>query len=416
MTIANLLGKRGRISWYSSLPLSFLFFMFAVGFEVNTPTNSSLQNIGKIVFIFIIFAGSFLLFYLKKGSVVRLVLFLSMAVIFVFSFMSDFFLQRGHIGFTENDIANGIPFCHLAIINSLLSAPILKSFVSCSNLIGDYGIYPMIIIWVWATILIGKGWCSWGCFYGGWDSMFGFIRKKPLLTISENTSKKLRFIPFAMMIVLALSSMLLFVPVFCSYLCPFKTITEFQQVTGFVSWIVFMVTVMGFFVLCILLPLLYGRRVWCTYVCPFSGFQSIMGKVFGIFKLKIDKLKCIDCRKCVKSCKACGITAESLKKTKFTSNCSLCGRCIEECPNGAINVSIFGNTKTPSFLIDKINTGDNPIASKIKTIISKFVDDMLHPVSILYFFGLTVLFNFFSVSYFNSIKNMEIIIRSIIHG
>ena len=417
MTVTGLLEKRGRISWYAGLVLSILFMLTAVRYELSTPAQTGWMLAGKAVFIVAIFIGSFMMFYHSKGSVVRLVLFSAMALIFSVSFMSGFYLVRGHIGFTENDISAGIPFCHIAIINNILSLPVLRSFVNPSNLNEHFGIYPMILIWFWATVMIGKGWCSWGCFYGGWDSISSSVLKRPPMKISEVASRKLRYISYSLLAVVAVSSTLLFVPVFCSYICPFKTVTEFQQVTGFVSWIVFLVTVTIFIATCVILPLLFGKRIWCTYLCPFGAFQSLTGKIFRVFKVKIDPDKCISCGKCVGACKTCGITADSLAKYKSTSNCSLCGKCMETCPKEAIKVSIFGNTTSPKALVEKILMADETKSGyRIKNRISVFVGDMLHPVTLLYFFGLTVLFNFFTGFYFSMITNLETIVRSIING
>jgi ferredoxin-type protein NapH len=417
MTLTELIGKRQRISWYAGLIMAYLFLIIAIGYEINTKTNSAFQETGRIFFIIFAFISAFLLFFLDKGSRIRMILFSIMAVVFVFSFMSHFYLERGHIGITENDLTNGTPFCHIAIINNLLSLPIIKTFVYPGNLTGKYAIYPMILIWFWATILIGKGWCSWGCFYGGWDNLFSSIRKKPILRIKESTSRKLRSLPYAMMASIALLSVVLLIPVFCAYLCPFKTITEFQQVTSFVSWIVFIITVVGFFGFCIFLPFLFGRRIWCTYLCPFGAFQALIGKVFKVFRLKIDKEKCIDCKQCINECRICGITEDSFNKKTFTMYCTNCGACIDQCPKKAIKVSIFGSTITLAVLLDKIiNIKKDTFFYKTKTIFIQLIDDLLQPVTLMYFFGLAVIFNFFTGFYFDSITNLELLLRRIFNG
>ena len=224
-----ILNKKGRIHWYSAVILAVAFLYIGVLFPA-----SNMNMVIKYSFMFIIGISAFFLFYLKNGSKVRWLLFSIMALIFVFQFMSDLFLIRGHIGILDSDIENGIPFCHIAIVNQLLSLPLLKSFVSPANLAGgDATIYSMVVIWFWATILVGKGWCSWGCFYGGWDNLFSKIIKKPLVKIPDNTARKLRLFPYALMITVAILSLFLFIPVFCTYLCPFKTVTEFSQVTNY---------------------------------------------------------------------------------------------------------------------------------------------------------------------------------------
>jgi len=407
MKINEMLNAKGRIHWYSAVLLTILFFNIGI---LLSPEYQSTNFIIKYSFYLLAIISTFFIFYLKKGSKVRWGLFSFMALLMPLWFMTSFFIERGHIGLTEaNMIEEGIPFCHIAIVNNLMSVPIIKTFISPGALVGNRAaIYPMILIWLWATILIGKGWCSWGCFYGGWDSFFSKLTKKPLVKISEAMSKKLRIIPFAILIVVAFLSLILMYPVQCGYICPFKTITEFQHVTTFKTWIIFVVTAGGFIGFTILMPIFFGRRIWCTYLCPFGALQSITGKVFRVFKLKINKDKCIDCKICVNTCKTAGITESSLEKKKFTNNCSLCGLCIDACPKNAIEVSCFGSTKTPKNLLVKLTEklSNIKILKNIINFIINIIDDVLNPQTFLYFFGLAVLFTFLSGFYFDAIDSI----------
>ena len=312
MSLIELLNKKSRIHWYSALILVYLFIN--VGLMLNP--SSDIPNMFYYYFFFALVAvSSFFIFYSNFANKIRLALFSVMAVLLALSLMLDLYFMRGHIGISASDVSEGLPFCHIAIVNELISLPLTRTFMFPGRLEGHYtSIYSMIIILFWATILIGKGWCSWGCFYGGWDSFFSSIRKKPLVKISDKTSKKLRLIPYTLLITIAVSSFAFFTPVFCSYLCPFKTITEFEQVTNFISWLVFLISVSGFFIFCIVTPIFFGRRIWCTYLCPYGALQGLAGRIFRIFKLKIDEEKCINCKKCISVCKTEGITESSLKK------------------------------------------------------------------------------------------------------
>lgn len=408
MVIQDLLNKRERISWYSGIILMLIFLYFGILLSPSIIVN-------KIsLFSFYITAGllSFLIFYSKKAHYIRWLMLFIMAVVFFISFISEYFVVRGHIGIQEQDILNGLPFCHIAIINQLFSLPVLKYFVNPAQLAGgDKTIYPMVIIWLWSTILIGKGWCSWACFYGGWDTFFSNLRKKPLVNISPETAAKLRFIPYALLVVFALLSLMLLEPVFCLYICPFKTITEFRQVTTLSTWIIFFVTVGGFISFCITLPLIFGKRIWCAYLCPFGALQGLVGKLFKIFRMKIDDSKCTNCQKCVNVCRVEGVTAESLKNKKFTANCSLCTSCVYECPKKAITVAAFYNENSISKLIEKMTfkLSEVKFLKNIRAFLIAFIDDIMNPLSILYFFCLAVYFTFFSTFYFSAIKFLTII-------
>ena len=407
MKLKQLLNLKKRINWYSAILITFLFLNIGILF------GSKYYSVAKIFIIsFYIIAGiaAFLIFYLKKPNKVRLFLFSAMAFVFVMSFITTFYNKRGHIGFKIEDVSEGLPLCHIGIINNLLSIPFLKTVVFPAKLTGsNVTFYPMLLIWLWATILIGKGWCSWGCFYGGWDAIFGSVYKKPLIKISNSTAYKLRFIPYAFLIVIIISSLFLFVPVFCSYFCPFKTITEFQQVTTLTSWLLFIISIGSFVSFCILMPIFFGKRIWCTYLCPFGAFQSLLGKIFSIFKIKIDNEKCIGCKVCVNTCKVQGITEETLKKRKFTLNCSLCTECIEKCPKQAIYITAFYNKNSIGSIIEKVTgkLSEIKILKNIRLFIINITDDILNPRSIFYFFALAVLFNFFGTFYFEMIIELK---------
>jgi polyferredoxin len=398
------LKKHNRISWYSALIMTFIFMNIGILME---PANNAVGNMIKLPFLILLAISSFFLFYLNKSSDVRWIMFAVLALIMSMWFMTTLYVERHHIGFTQADIENGIPFCHIAIVNQLFSLPFLKTFVSPSRLNGGVAaIYPMILIWLWATVLVGKGWCSWGCFYGGWDNFFAKLTKKPLININEKISNKLRFIPYVLLIVIALMSLYLVTPVFCTYVCPFKAVTEFQPITTFRTWIIGLVTFGSFLAFCVFMPIFFGRRIWCTYLCPFGALQGLFGRIFRVFSLKIDKDKCIDCKKCVKSCKTCGITEVSLQKKKFTFNCSLCGICIDNCPQKAIDVTVFGIKGSVKNLFDKITEklSNIKIISQIRNVFSNIIGDILNPQSFLLFFGLTVMVNFLSTFYFGFVR------------
>ena len=206
MKIKELLNKKDRIHWYSAAILT--YFFINVGLLLN-PSTDIPHIIFYYLYVGIIILTSFFIFYSKFANKIRLGLFSVMALLLVISLMYDLYQARGHIGAVASDVGEGMPFCHIGMVNEILTVPILKTFVFPGKLEGHYtAIYAMIIIWFWATILIGKGWCSWGCFYGGWDSFFSSIRKKPAVKISEKTSNILRLVPYVFLITMAMSSFL----------------------------------------------------------------------------------------------------------------------------------------------------------------------------------------------------------------
>ncbi len=404
MNLIDAVREKSRIRFTSAVILTLLLVYVPfqlIFYNVGLGANF-IENIGTASYVLIVIAISFLTFYLKKGSNVRKFMFIALAIVMAASFMTGFFIERGHIGIVQSDVDRGLPFCHIALLNNLLSVPFLKEFVSTSSLGREkYGVYSMAIIWLWSTILIGKGWCSWGCFYGGWDTLFGSFGKKPLIKLSERNAKKLRIIPITLLVLIPVLSLILLEPVWCRYVCPFKTTTEFYQVTAVKTFILIVVSV-GLFVGVIgVLSAVFGKRVWCTYGCPFGAFQGFLGKAIRPFSLKIDAGKCIKCGKCANVCQNDGINKELIEKGKFSYNCSLCTACINECPKGAISMRAFGVNTSPKPLLEKIFSfiKDGNTAGKVKNYVIGIFDDILNPQSFFMFFGLTVLFTFFSGFY-----------------
>ncbi|MDP8289349.1 MAG: 4Fe-4S binding protein [Candidatus Susulua stagnicola] len=78
-------------------------------------------------------------------------------------------------------------------------------------------------------------------------------------------------------------------------------------------------------------------RPFCQFICPF-GFISWITERFSIFRVRIDKEKCIQCGACIKACPL--EAAEGRVKCKrLPADCFSCARCLNVCPTDAIKYS-----------------------------------------------------------------------------
>ena len=112
----------------------------------------------------------------------------------------------------------------------ILPAAFTKSIIFPGSIIGGFAnISSMVVLWLVATLVLGRGFCSWGCFYGGWDDGFSRIRKRPVI---KKISEIWKWMPFAVLIMVALTAALTLMPTYCAWICPFKAVTEFEQVTS----------------------------------------------------------------------------------------------------------------------------------------------------------------------------------------
>ena len=110
--------------------------------------------------------------------------------------------MRHSMSFSQADILEcKIPFCHLVIPMMILPAAFTKSIIFPGSIIGGFAnISSMVVLWLVATLVLGRGFCSWGCFYGGWDDGFSRIRKRPVI---KKISELWKWMPFAVLIMVA---------------------------------------------------------------------------------------------------------------------------------------------------------------------------------------------------------------------
>ena len=73
-------------------------------------------------------------------------------------------------------------------------------------------------------------------------------------------------------------------------------------------------------------------RPFCKYLCPLGAFYALFNR-FSLYRLTLDKDRCIDCRLCEKICKM-GI---QVTQNINSPECIRCGDCMEACPKSCIS-------------------------------------------------------------------------------
>jgi len=244
------------------------------------------------------------------------------------------------MSFSQADIVEcKIPFCHLVIPMMIIPAAFTKSIIFPGTILeGFANISSMVVLWLAATLVLGRGFCSWGCFYGGWDDGFSRIRKRPVL---KKISDSWKWMPFAVLLMVALTAALTLIPTYCDWICPFKAVTEFEQVTDVESAAKTGVFISLFGGLVVVLPILTRKRTQCSYLCPLGAVNTMSNKVTP-FTIKIDKNVCNECNKCVEVCPLYALTPEDVKRGKVSVFCSKCGKCVDACSRKAIHFGIRG--------------------------------------------------------------------------
>lgn len=275
----------------------------------------------------------FLMLRTGKTDRYRAIGFITFALLFIVSFISHMFEVRGSMSISEEKILLcEVPFCHLVIPMTLIPAALTRTIIFPGTITGGYAsIASMFVIWIGASLALGRGWCSWGCFYGGLDDAFSRILKKPLLKAID---RRWTYLPWAVLLAAVLTAATFLSPTYCTWLCPFKTVTEFPAVTSLRILLQTILFVTLFAALVVILPLLTKRRTQCSLFCPFGAMQSLTNRI-NAFTVAIAPDRCVRCRRCVASCPTLSMTEESLQAGRPGLSCMKCGTCVDACPRGA---------------------------------------------------------------------------------
>ncbi len=319
------------------LPMMLLTFMMLT--RGNIPTEG--ERLFALAATFLLFN---ILFFLMvrtgKTDRFRSILFVTLSVCFVISFISHLIEVRGSMAVSQANMIEGLtPFCHVVIPMTLIPAALTKTIIFPGTIVGTYtAIAAMFVLWIGVSLALGRGSCSWFCFFGGLEDGFSRILKRPII---KNINKKWTYLPYAVLLVVVLMAAITLSPTYCQWLCPFKTVTEFVEITS-VKILIQTITFLSLFIgLVIVLPMLTKRRTQCGLFCPFGAFQSVTNKT-NAFEVRIDREKCVECSKCIQICPTFSIDERSLSRGRTRTSCTKCGKCIDACPKKALFYHVKG--------------------------------------------------------------------------
>lgn len=332
--------KRGIIrSLLLLLPMLILTFLMTGRGSLPDEPIRLFAMIVTLVFFNLLF---FLMLRTYRTDRWRAVVFITMAVTFVISFISNLVEIRGSMMVTGADMIEGkVPFCHLVIPMTLIPAALTKTIIFPGSILeGFASIASMFVIWIGVSLALGRGFCSWFCFFGGLDEGFSRILKKPVI---KKVDPKWTYLPIAVLLVVVILAAATLNPIYCQWLCPFKTITEFAEITSLRTLIQTVIFVSLFIVLVVALPLLMKRRAQCGLFCPFGPFQSLTNRI-NAFEVTVDREKCVNCGKCAGTCPTFSITKKGITEGKVGMSCTKCGKCVDTCPTGALAYHVKGTS------------------------------------------------------------------------
>ena len=282
----------------------------------------------------------FLMLHQGKTDRYRAILFVTYAIAFVISFIAHLVEVRGSMALSQANMIEGeTPFCHVVIPMTLIPAALTRTIIFPGTITGRFAsIAGMFVLWIGASLSLGRGFCGWACFFGGLEDGFSRVLKRPVI---KRINHSWSYLPYAVLLVVVLTAAVSLSPTYCMWLCPFKTVTEYVQVTSvkiLIQTIMFLSLFVG---LVIVLPILTRRRTQCGLLCPFGAFQSFTNKV-NAFDVRIDQDRCVRCGQCIKACPTFSMDEASIDRGESRITCMKCGKCVDICPKGAISYHVKG--------------------------------------------------------------------------
>jgi ferredoxin len=321
-------------SFVKLIPMIVLIAFAAMQAVSATDMQMNIATALAVICTLIIF---FLIIHTKKTDTYRTILFISIAWMFPLGFIAGALEERGHfmVLTAEDMLVQRAKFCTIGVTQNVF--PLLFKNEAFFPIEASQVVFQLIIV-IGFGLMIGRGWCAWACFWGGWEEGFALVRKKAAI---KKINPKFRFLPFAVLVSTAFLSASLFTSFYCFWLCPFKAVSEFVEIRTQLIVVQTVIFLAIFLVLVIVLPILTKKRTQCTFFCPFGAFMSFFHKI-NPFEIRIDPTKCNKCQKCIRVCPVLAITPETLEKGKTTISCTRCARCIDQCPKGAMAYHIRG--------------------------------------------------------------------------
>ena len=299
-----------------------------------------IQHIGAAAVILFMTALFFLMMRTGETYRWRRIFFVALGFLFPVGFIAALVAERGTMSIPISRMVSGdTPFCFMVTPSIILPAAFARTVIFPGSILptasNPHSIAAMIGLWFALTLVMGKAWCSYACFFGGIEEGFAAIAKRRRLhRFVTRFGPQLRLIPWAILVFVVLVSAAIFEPVYCMWLCPFKAVTEFPAVRNVETAIQMGIFVALFVGLVVVLPYLTRKRTQCGFFCPFGAFQSLFNKI-NLFEIRFNREKCVDCTLCQTSCPTVALSKDSIREGKTLLNCMKCGACVDACKKDA---------------------------------------------------------------------------------
>ena len=196
------------------------------------------------------------------------------------------------------------------------------------------GTFIWIILWLMATAIFGRVYCSSVCPFGTVLDTFGWLahRKKGYFYSPSHTLAR------RSITAIAVAALLLGIPAMLDLIEPAAAFSRMAawSLGPLVRPVAFSLGAgcAAFATLCIAAAVAAARgRLLCNTVCPVGAILAEISR-FSLYHIDINTDKCIGCGRCTERCKAECIDPSA--HTVDAARCVVCFDCTAVCPNSAI--------------------------------------------------------------------------------
>ena len=214
--------------------------------------------------------------------------------------------------------------------------------------------YYVVGILIFVGALLGRAVCGFLCPFGFLQDL---LYKIPFFKKNEfKLDKYLRYFKYVVLAVFVLLLPFCFklTPFFCKYICPAGTLeggiphllmNESLRKTAGALWN----WKLGILIL-VILGSVFVPRFFCRYLCPLGAFYSLFNR-FSLYRMDLDKSKCVDCKSCENVCPMAVKVTEHINSPE----CIRCGKCKAVCPVDAISSRFETDMLTRNVAVKKVD-------------------------------------------------------------
>lgn len=183
------------------------------------------------------------------------------------------------------------------------------------------------------SVFFGRTFCGYVCAGAGFGEMAGCINQK------EPKLGRLRLIKYVIWVIWLAIVIYLYVTSGVEEVDPFWGTNHGISVGYIVEYIPYYIVVTLLFGV----PLLFGKRAFCHYLCWMAPFMNLGMKIREVLHLpglrvKVESDKCVHCKLCNKSCPMGLDVHKMVQEGKIDAyECAMCGDCMSSCPKKVIS-------------------------------------------------------------------------------